>query len=147
MQSSKGWIRLFGISLKFFRSSWSSSLLSASLPAFPYAGWLFLSFISLHILLREESGVVSAGCCILCYVFLFGLDKCQVPIKTTLSLPLLNWTEERKYDERLEGRDKDRERTLTNYCHEQNRLNLEKKESLIYHLSNQSRIVRNKSRS
>jgi len=36
-----------------------------------------------------------------------------VPIKTALSLPLLNWTGERKYDERLVGRDKDRERSLT----------------------------------
>jgi len=50
-------------------------------------------------------------------VFWFGLDKCQVLTKTTLSLPLLNWTVERKYDERLEGRDKDRERSLSTYCH------------------------------
>jgi len=41
-------------------------------------------------------------------VFWFGLDKCQVPTKTAPSLPLLNWTGERKRDERLEGRDKDR---------------------------------------
>jgi len=41
-------------------------------------------------------------------MFWFSLDKCQVPTKTTLSLPLLNWTGERKYDERLKGRDKDR---------------------------------------
>jgi len=47
--------------------------------------------------------------------------------KTALSLPLLSWTGERKYDERLEGRDKDRERSLTNYCHGQNRLNLGRK--------------------
>jgi len=33
----------------------------------------------------------------------FGLDKYQVLTKTSLSLPLLNWTGERKYDERLEG--------------------------------------------
>jgi len=44
----------------------------------------------------------------------FGLDKWQVPTKTALSLPLLSWTGERKYDEKLEGRDKDRETTLTN---------------------------------
>jgi len=50
-----------------------------------------------------------------------------VPTKTPLSLPLLNWTGERKYDERLERRDKDRERSLTNYCHGQNRLNLGRK--------------------
>jgi len=35
-----------------------------------------------------------------------------VPTKTALSLPLLSWTRERKYGERLEGRDKDRERSL-----------------------------------
>jgi len=56
-------------------------------------------------------------------VFWFGLDKCQVSIKITLSLPLLNWTGERKYDERLMGRDKDKERSLTNCCHGQNTLN------------------------
>jgi len=33
----------------------------------------------------------------------FGLDKCWVPTKTALSLPLLSWTGERKCDERLEG--------------------------------------------
>ena len=75
------------------------------------------------------------------------MDKCQVPTKTALSLPLLSWTGERKYDERLEGQDKDRERSLTNYCHRKNRWNLRRKGSLIHHQSNQSRIVRNKSRS
>jgi len=60
-------------------------------------------------------------------VFWFGLHKCQVPTKTTLSLPVLSWTGKRKYDERLQGRDKDRERALTNYCHGQNRLNLGRK--------------------
>jgi len=67
--------------------------------------------------------------------------------QNTLSLPLLSWTGERKYDERLESRNKDREGSLTNYCHRQNRLNLGRKGSLIYHQSNQSRIVRNKTRS
>jgi len=33
----------------------------------------------------------------------FNLDKRQMPTKTTLLLPLLNWTAERKYDERLVG--------------------------------------------
>jgi len=47
-----------------------------------------------------------------------------VSTKTSLSLPLLKWTGERKYDERLEVRDKDKERSLTDYCHGQNRLNL-----------------------
>jgi len=42
-------------------------------------------------------------------MFWFGLDKCQVPTRTALSLPLLSWTGEKEYDERLEGRDKDRE--------------------------------------
>jgi len=69
----------------------------------------------------------------------FGLDKCQVATKATLSLPLLSWTGERRCDERLEGGDKDRERSLTNYHHRQNRLNLGRKESLIHHQSNQSR--------
>jgi len=45
-----------------------------------------------------------------------------VPTKTPLSLPLLSWTGERKYDERLKGRDKDRERSLTIYHHGQNRV-------------------------
>ena len=75
-------------------------------------------------------------------LFWFGLDKCKVPTKKALSLPLLNWVGETKYDERLEGRDKDRERSLTTYCHGQNRLNLGRKGSLIHHRSNQSRIVR-----
>jgi len=41
-------------------------------------------------------------------------------------IPLLSWTGEKKYNERLVGRDKDRERSLTNYCHRQNRLILGK---------------------
>jgi len=80
-------------------------------------------------------------------VFWFGLDKCQLPTKTALSLPLLDQTGDRKYDERLVGRDKDKERSLTNYCHRQTRLNLGKKGSLIYQQSNQSRLMRNKTRS
>ena len=80
-------------------------------------------------------------------VFCFDLGKCQVPTKTVLSLPLPSWTGERKCDERLEGRDKDRERSLTNYCHGQNRLNLGRKGSLTNHQSNQSRIMKNKTRS
>ena len=40
------------------------------------------------------------------------LAGCQVPTKAALSItPLLNWTGERKYNERLVGRDKDREIT------------------------------------
>jgi len=50
-----------------------------------------------------------------------------VPIKATLSLPLLNWTgEKKKYDERLMGRDKDRELSFTNYHHGKNKLDLGK---------------------
>jgi len=45
-------------------------------------------------------------------VFWFSLDKCQVPSKAALSLALLSWTGERKYDERLEGQDKDRAITV-----------------------------------
>jgi len=70
-----------------------------------------------------------------------------VPTKTALSLPLLSWTRERKHDERLEGQDKDRERSLTICCHGQHGLNLGRKGSSIHHQSNQRRIVRNKSRS
>jgi len=44
----------------------------------------------------------------------------------TLSLPLLSWTGEKKYDEGLVGQDKDRERSFTSYHHGQNRLNLGK---------------------
>jgi len=58
----------------------------------------------------------------------FSLDKCQVHTKIALSLLLLSWAGKRKYDERLVDRDKDRERSLTNYCHGQNRLNLGRKE-------------------
>jgi len=76
-------------------------------------------------------------------MFWFGLNKCQVPIKAVLSLSLLNSTGERKYDERLEGGDKDRERSLINYHHGQNRLNLGGKGSLICHQTNQSSIMKN----
>ena len=40
--------------------------------------------------------------------------------------PLLSWTGERKYNERLMGLDKDRERSFTNYHHGQNSLDLGK---------------------
>jgi len=74
----------------------------------------------------------------------FGLDKCQVPTKTTLSL---SWTGERKYGERLVGRDKDRERSLINCCNGQNRQNVGRKGSLVYDKSDHSRVVRNNTRS
>ena len=41
-------------------------------------------------------------------------------------IPLLNWTRERKYNNRLMGRDKDSERSLSNYHHRENRLDLGK---------------------
>ncbi|GAB0183043.1 hypothetical protein GRJ2_000769600 [Grus japonensis] len=41
--------------------------------------------------------------------------------------PLVHQTGEKKYNEKLMGRDKDRERSPTNYHQEQNRLNLERK--------------------
>jgi len=50
-----------------------------------------------------------------------------MPTKTTLSLPLLSWTGERKHHERLMCQDKDREISLTNYFHRQDRLNLGRK--------------------
>jgi len=70
-----------------------------------------------------------------------------VPTKTALLFPLLSCTGDRKYDERLVGRDKDRERSLINCRHGQNRVNSGRNGSLIHHQSNQSRIVRNKTRS
>jgi len=60
----------------------------------------------------------------------FSLDECQEPTKAFLLVPLLSWTGEKKYDERLVGRDEGRERSLTNYCHGQKRLNLGKKFNL-----------------
>jgi len=49
-----------------------------------------------------------------------------MPTKATLSLPLLSWTGEGKYNKMLTGQDKDRETSLNNYRHGQNRLNLGK---------------------
>ena len=46
--------------------------------------------------------------------------------KATLSLPLLNWTKDEKYNERLVGPDEDRERSLSHYHHRQNRLDFGK---------------------
>ena len=43
-----------------------------------------------------------------------------------VSLPPLSWTGERKHNERLMGLDKDRERSLTNYHHGQNRFDSRK---------------------
>jgi len=58
----------------------------------------------------------------------FGLGwiNARCPPKPLYHSPLLSWTGERKY-ERLEGQDKEREGSLTSYCHRQNRLNLGRK--------------------
>lgn len=40
----------------------------------------------------------------------------EAPTKATLSLPILSKTGKRKYNESLVHREKDRERSLTNYC-------------------------------
>jgi len=63
------------------------------------------------------------------------LARCQTFIKTALSLRLLR--------EWLVGQDKDRERSLTNYRHGQNRLDLGEN-NLIYYQSDQSKIIRKK---
>jgi len=68
----------------------------------------------------------------------FSLVGHQVPTKAALSLPLLNWTGEKKYDERLVGRDKNRETSLGNDCHGQNRLNLGK---IVSFITNQIGVV------
>ena len=49
-------------------------------------------------------------------VLWFNLAGRRVPNKAALSLPLINSTGKKKHNERLMGRDKDRERSLTNYC-------------------------------
>jgi len=59
-------------------------------------------------------------------VLLFNLAGGQVPTKATLSLLLLSWAGERKYDERFMDQDKDTERSLSNYHHGQSRLNVRK---------------------
>ena len=56
----------------------------------------------------------------------FSLAGDQVPTKAALSLSLLNCRGERKYNEGLMGWGRDRERSLTNYHHGQNRVDLGK---------------------
>jgi len=65
-----------------------------------------------------------------------------VPTKAALSL--LNWTGEKKYNKRLMGRDKDR--GITHQLPSQAKQTQLGEISLIYHQSNQSRIMRNKTR-
>jgi len=50
----------------------------------------------------------------------------------------------KKYNERLMGQDKDKERSLIDYCRGQNSVDLGK---LIYHQSNRGRIMRKKTKS
>jgi len=57
--------------------------------------------------------------------------------KDSLSLPLLDRTGGGKYDERLVGQNKDRERSLTNYHCRQNRLYLGK---LVEYIINKTRV-------
>ena len=59
---------------------------------------------------------------------------------------LLGGRRERKYNERLLGRGKDRERSLTNYRHGQNRLDLGQI-NLIYYQCNWNMVMRNKAKS
>jgi len=49
-----------------------------------------------------------------------------MPTKATLSLHILRWTGERKCNGRLMGQDKDKETSLTNYHHGQNKFSLGK---------------------
>jgi len=67
-----------------------------------------------------------SSCFIIVYCGELTLAGCRLPTKAVLSLLLLSWTGERKYNERLVGQDKDRERPFTSYCHRQNRLNFGK---------------------
>jgi len=62
-----------------------------------------------------------------------------MPAKTALSLTLLGCTRKRKYNDRLMDQNKDRERSLTSYCHGLNRLNLGRKGSLIPFITNRIR--------
>jgi len=64
-----------------------------------------------------------------------------VPTKAALSLPLLSWTEDKKYDERLLGpvMEKDITQQLLSWA-KQTQLG---QISLIFHQSNQSSIRRN----
>jgi len=56
----------------------------------------------------------------------FSLAERQVPTKSALTLSLLNWTGQKKYNKRLMGQDKDWERSLTHYRHRKNRLDSRK---------------------
>jgi len=74
----------------------------------------------------------------------FSLAGCQVPTKAALSLPLLNWTGEKKNMTKGLWVEIRPGRSVSNYCHRQSRLDLGK---LIYHHSNQNSIMRSKTKS
>jgi len=69
----------------------------------------------------------------------FRLAGRQVPTKAVLSLPLLSWTGERKYDKGLIDQDKGRAGSLTNYRRGQDRLSLGKLVYLLF-ITNQIRV-------
>ena len=66
--------------------------------------------------------------------------------QAALSLPFSAGQGEKNYNKRLVGQDQDRERSFTNYHHGQNRLNLGKINT-VYCQSNQSRVMRNTTKS
>jgi len=65
------------------------------------------------------------------------LAGCQVPTRATLSLLLFIWTEKRKYNKRLMSRNEDKERSLTNCHHGQNRLKFGKINSIYYQIKSE----------
>lgn len=65
------------------------------------------------------------------------LSERQVPTKATLSLPSSSEQVKKKYNEKLMGQDKDSKRSLSNYCHRQNRLELGE---LTKFITNQMRV-------
>ena len=67
-----------------------------------------------------------------------------MPTKTTLLILSSARQGRENKKERLMGQGKDRERSLINYCLGQNRIDLGK---LLYYQSNQSKIMRNKTKS
>lgn len=96
-----------------------------------------------------KSDVSDRNCCLNHYMIEMlkwydglNLSGWQMPTKTALSPAIFKWTEG-KHNERVMGQEMDRKTSLTNYCHEQNRLDLGKI-NCIYYQSNQSRILRNK---
>jgi len=79
-----------------------------------------------------------------CNILLTALNNCRdltwldtrCPPNPVCHSPL-SWTEEKKYDKRLRGGEKHRERLLTNYLYRQNRLESGK---LVLSITNQIRV-------